>query len=48
MCVSYLKLNSITKDFAYYIMRFNDAVIIFMNGSYLMWIITVYSFQGYQ
>ena len=47
MCVSYRKLNSVTKPFEYPIPRCDDAVTIVMVGSTVMWIITVDARQGY-
>ena len=47
MCVSYRKLNSVTKPFEYPIPRCNDAITIIMVGSTVMWIITVDARQGY-
>ena len=47
MCVSYRKLNSVTKPSEYPIPRCDDAVTIFMVGSTVMWIITVDARQGY-
>ena len=47
MCVSYRKLNSVTKPFEYPIPWCDDSVTIVMVGSTVMWIITVDARQGY-
>ena len=47
MCVSYRKLNSITKAFEYLIPKCDDYVTVFMTGSSIMWIITVDARRGY-
>ena len=47
MCVSYRKLNSITKPFQYPIPRCDDAISIMVVGTNCVWIITVDARQGY-
>ena len=47
MCVSYRKLNSITKPFEYPIPRCDDAISVLMIGGDEIWIITVDARQGY-
>ena len=47
MCVSYRKLNSITKPFQYPIPRCDDAITIMVVGTNFIWIITVDARQGY-
>ena len=47
MCVSYRKLNSVTKPFQYPIPRCDDAISIMIVGTNCIWIITVDARQGY-
>ena len=47
MCVSYRKLNSVTKPFQYPIPRCDDAITIMVVGTNFVWIITVDARQGY-
>ena len=47
MCVSYRKLNSVTKPFQYPIPRCDDAISIMVVGANCVWIITVDARQGY-
>lgn len=47
MCVSYRKLNSITKPFEYLIPRCGDAISVLMIDGDEIWIITVDACQGY-
>ena len=47
MCVSYRKLNSITKPFEFPIPRCDDAIAIIDTGSQFIWIISLDARQGY-
>ena len=47
MCVSYRKLNSITKPFQFPIPRCDDAVMILSWGAGDIWIISLDARQGY-
>jgi len=47
MCVSYRKLNSVTKPFQYPIPQCDDAITIMIVGTNFVWIITVDVRQGY-
>jgi len=47
MCVSYRKLNSVTKPFQYPIPRCDDTITIMIVGTNFVWIITVDVRQGY-
>jgi len=47
MCVSYRKLNSVTKPFQYPIHRCDDTITIMIVGTNFVWIITVDARQGY-
>ena len=47
MCVSYQKLNGVTKSFQYPIPRCKDSVIILNAGAHRIWIITLDACQGY-
>ena len=47
MCVSYRKLNSVTKPFQYPIPRCDDAITMMVVGDTVIWIITVDARQGY-
>ena len=47
MCVSYRKLNSITKPFEFPIPRCDDAIAILDTGSQFIWIISLDARQGY-
>ena len=47
MCVSYRKLNAITKPFEFPIPRCDDAIAIIDTGSQFIWIISLDARQGY-
>jgi len=47
MCVSYRKLNAITKPFEFPIPRCDDAIAIIDTGSQYIWIISLDARQGY-
>ena len=47
MCISYCRLNSITKPFQFHIPRYDDAVMILGWGAVEIWIISLDAQQGY-
>ena len=47
MCVSYSALNRITKPFQFPILRCDNSVYMLVNGSVLIFIITLDAYQGY-
>ena len=47
VCVSYRKLNGVTKPFQYPIPRCNDAVTLINVGEHHIWIITLDAHQEY-
>ena len=47
MCVSYRRINAITKPFQFPIPRYDDAIIILGDGAGSIWIISLDTHQGY-
>ena len=47
MCVSYCRLNAITKPFQFPIPRCDDAITILGDGATKIWIISLDARQGY-
>ena len=47
MCVSYRRLNAVTKPFQFPIPRCDDAITILGCGAVLIWIISLDARQGY-
>ena len=47
MCVSYRRLNAVTKPFQFLIPRCDDAISLLSYGAVLIWIISLDAQQGY-